>query len=111
MELLHDLDMVNIIEKMKRGGHCFVGRKRYAKNKVKHHMPDSDPNKPSNYFIYAAANNLYGCSMSLYLPHKDLNSKNDIELATILNTPDDAETGSIVEVDLDFLVELHDKLK
>ena len=56
-ELLHNLDMLNMIEKMKRGGLCFVGSIRYGKAN-KQHMPDDDPNKPSNYIIYEDANNL-----------------------------------------------------
>ena len=38
LELLHDLDMLNMIEKMKRGGLCFVGSKRYVKANNQH-MP------------------------------------------------------------------------
>ena len=47
--------------------------------------------------------------MSEYLPHKDLKFDNNVELDTILNTPNDNATGSIVDVDLHFPVELHDK--
>ena len=36
---------------------------------------------------------------------------NNVELDTILSTPDDNETGYILEVDLHFPVELHDKYK
>ena len=39
LELLHDLDMLNMIEKMKRGGLCFVGSRRYVKANSQH-MPD-----------------------------------------------------------------------
>ena len=39
MELLHDLDMRNMTEKMKRGGLCVVGSKRYVKANSQH-MPD-----------------------------------------------------------------------
>ena len=51
LELLHDLDMLNMIDKMQRGGLCFVGSKRCVKTDNQH-MPDYDPNKPSNYIIY-----------------------------------------------------------
>ena len=57
LELLHDLDMLNMIEKMKRGGLCFVGSKRYVKaNSL--HAPDYDKYQPTNYIIYLDANNL-----------------------------------------------------
>ena len=37
--LLHDLDMLNMIEKMKRSGLCFFGSKRYVKANNQR-MPD-----------------------------------------------------------------------
>ena len=70
LELLHDLDMLNMIEKMKRGGVCFVCSKRYVKANDQHMGKEYDPNQPSKYLIYQEANNLYGCSMSEYLLHK-----------------------------------------
>ena len=39
LELLHDLDMLNMIEKLKRGGLFFVGSKSYVKANSQH-MPD-----------------------------------------------------------------------
>ena len=86
---------------MKRGGLCFVGSNRYVKANNQR-MPDYGPNKPADDIIYEDANNLYGCSMSEYLPHKDLKINNNAELDTILNTPDDNDTGYILEVDLHF---------
>ena len=109
--MVHDLDMLNMREKKHRGGLCCVGRKRYVKANNQHMGKDYDPNQPSNYIIYQDANNLYGCSMSEYLPHKDLKFNNKIELDTILTTPDDNHTGYVFEVDLHFPVELHDKFE
>ena len=94
LELLHDLDMLNVIEKMKRGGLC-VGSKLYVKANNQHMGKDYDPNQPSNYIIYEGANNLYGCSMSEYLPHKDLKFNNNVELAAVPKPPDENETGYI----------------
>ena len=71
LELSHNTDMLNMIEKMKRGGLCFVGSKRYVKANNQH-MPDYDTDQQSNYILYLDANNLYGCSMSEYLPYQDL---------------------------------------
>ena len=45
------------------------------------------------------------------LPFKDLKFDNDISIETILSTSDESETGYIVECDLIFPVELHDKFK
>ena len=111
LELLHDHDMLNVIEKMKRGGLCIVGSKRYVKANNQHMGKDYDKDQPSTYIIYQDANNLYGCSMSEHLPHKDFKFNYNVELDTILKTPDDNATGYILEADLHFPVELHAKLK
>ena len=57
------------------------------------------------------ANNLYGCSRSEYLPHKDLKFDRDMHLVVKLSTPAGNATWYIVEVDLHFPVEPHDKVK
>ena len=101
LDLLHNIDMLNMIEKMKRGGLCLVWRNRYAKANNQH-MPYYDAKKPSNYFIYEDANNLYGRSMSEYLPHTHLKFDNDIDLDVILSTPYDNASWYLVEVDVHF---------
>ena len=103
--------MLKLIRKMKRGGLCFDCSRRYVKANNPRMGKDLDANQPSNFRLYEDANNLYGCSMSKYLRHRDLKFKNKIELDTILKNPDDNETGYRLEVDLHFPVELHDKLK
>ena len=108
LELLHNIDMLNMVEKMKRGGLCCVGSKRYVKANNQH-VPDYDKDQQSNYILYLDANNLYGCSMSEYLPYQDLVWDDDATLDLILETPDDNNKGYILEVDLHFPVELHDK--
>ena len=49
--------------------------------------------------------------MCQLLPYKNLTLQNDIPLKTILNTPDNAYFGYIVECDLEFPIELHDLFK
>ena len=63
LELTHDALVLDIMERMKRGGLCFVGSKRQvvANNK---YMQNFDDTKESNYLIYLDANNLYGWAMS-----------------------------------------------
>ena len=65
----------------------------------------------SNCIIYQDANNLYGCSMSEYLPHKDLMFDNNSKLDTRLNTIDENVTGYILEIDLHCPEEAPDKFK
>jgi hypothetical protein len=110
LELIHDALILDIMERMKRGGLCFVGSKRHviANNK---YMPNYDNSKESNYLEYVDANNLYGWGMSEHLPYDDLKIDNNIKIETVLETPDDNEVGYILEVDIVFPPEIHEKLK
>ena len=49
--------------------------------------------------------------MTQHLPFKDIKFDNNISLETVLSTSDESETGYILECDLTFPVELHDKFK
>jgi hypothetical protein len=71
LDLITDMKMLDMVERMKRGGLCFVGSKRYVKANNKY-LEDFDPNKPENYIMYWDANNLYGWAMCQVLPYKDL---------------------------------------
>ena len=70
-----------------------------------------EKNKSSTYIIYKDGNNQYGCSMSEFLTHEKLQFDSNIKLDVTLNAPDENETGYIVEVDLQFPVQVHDKFK
>ena len=56
LDLISNADILIMFEKMKRGGLCFVGGKRYDKAHNKY-MQDNDKNKISNYIIYEDAVN------------------------------------------------------
>ena len=116
LELIHDAEILTMIEKSQRGGLTVVGR--YAKANDKRMGENYDKTKESTYISYVDASNLYGFAMVQPLPYKDLKFENTCPgtcrgsfLETILNAPDDAETGYFCEVDLEFPPELHDKLK
>ncbi|GIY36505.1 hypothetical protein CEXT_572921, partial [Caerostris extrusa] len=104
LDLIHDIDMVLMIEKGVRGGisQCC---NRYSKANNKY-MKEYDKNKESNYLMYLDANNLYGWAMSQYLPHGGFKWVNNIK--NILKCPDDSKKGYILEVDLEYPKELHD---
>ena len=69
------------------------------------------PEQPEDYLLYLDANNLYGWAMSQSLPYKDIKFDNQTSVETVLGTADDSETGYIIECDLVFPPELHDKFK
>ena len=109
LDLITDRDVLDMVEKEKRGGLVFCGD-RYSKAN-NHYLPDYNSNEDENYIMYWDANNLYGWAMVQPLPYKDLKFNDNISLRQILNTPDNADTGYIVEVDFEFPRHLHDKFK
>jgi hypothetical protein len=110
LEQIWDCIVMDIMERQKRGGLCFVGSKRFAVANNRY-MPWYDQTKPESYIIYLDANNLYGWAMSQCLPYDDVKIDKDITLVNVLATSDDSDIGYVVECDLRFPVELHDKFK
>ena len=105
LQTLQDKDLILLIENNIRGGISSVMGDRYVK---------SDENKK---ILYADATNLYGHSMSQFLPydeiemwhgHPDLLTNG---LEEILNTPDDNEIGYLLEVDLKYPDNIKEKTK
>ena len=96
LQTLQDKDLILLIENNIRGGISSVMGDRYVK---------SDEN---NKIIYADATNLYGHSMSQFLPYDEIEmwhghpDKYWKWLDEILNTPDDSEIGYFLEVDLKY---------
>ena len=68
----------------------------------------SDKNKK---ILYIDANNLYGHSMSQYLPYDEIKFNNNIKLEDILNTSDDSDIGYFIEVDLTYPNNIKEKTK
>ena len=73
-------------------------------------MKDFNESLPSKYIMYLDANNLYGWAMTQYLPINDfkwltIDQINNIDLSTYSK---DSEKGLILEVDLEYLKEIHD---
>ena len=110
LELITDPKILDIIERSKRGGQTFVGSKRYVRANNKY-VAGYDPTSKSTYLMYLDANNLYGWSMVQDLPYKDIRFNTTIKLDEILETADDSETGYMLEVDLSFPQEIHERLK
>ncbi|GFX28916.1 uncharacterized protein TNCV_3029591 [Trichonephila clavipes] len=108
IELFTDYDMLLFIEKGVRGGisQC-CNRYAIANNR---YMSNFNPDDEIKYLMYFDANNLYGYAMSKYLPLKDFVwSDNDLTEQDILNLSDESDVGYILEVDLEYPSDLHDK--
>ena len=99
VETLQDKDMILLLENNIRGGISSVMGDRYIK---------SDKNKN---ILYIDANNLYGHSMSQYLPYVEIKFDNTVKLEDILNTPDDSDIGYFIEVDLIYPDNIKEKTK
>ncbi|GFU60970.1 uncharacterized protein NPIL_654521 [Nephila pilipes] len=108
IELFTDYDMLLFIENGVRGGisQC-CNRYAIANNK---YISNFNPDDEIKYLMYLDANNLYGYAMSKYLPLKDFVwSDNNLTTQDILNLSDESDVGYILEVDLDYPPDLHDK--
>ena len=98
--------MLLMIEKGIRGG-ISNAFKRYAKANNKF-MKDFDPAEKSSFIVYLDANNLYGWAMSKPLPVGGFEKMNEKELKNWERFVDKEGIGCILEVDLEYPVELHD---
>ena len=105
LQTLQDKDLILLIENNIRGGISSVMGDRYVK---------SDENKKT---LYMDATNLYGYSMSQLLPYDEIEmwhghpDKYWNWLDEILNTPDDADIGYFLEVDLKYPDNIKQKTK
>ena len=96
------------VERGIRGG-ISMSSKRYAKGNNPL-VPDYDPSKPNSYIMYLDANNLYGWEMSKPLSKKDFKWKRVMPTEEdILKKKENARNGWILEVDLEYLEELHEE--
>jgi len=101
--------MLEMIKNNMRGGISMISN-RYGKanNKYMRIYNQEDINK---YIIYLDANNLYGWAMSQYLPIGEYEwiEVDDKTLNKIINSSDKSNYGYIIECDLNYPIELHDK--
>ena len=92
---------------MIRGGLSQIS-KRYAKANNKY-MSSYDKAKDDSYILYLDANNLYGASMSGYLPKSDFKWNEATWSSQIVQELDDeGDKGYLLEVDIHYPKELHD---
>ena len=110
LELLTEPDMYLFVKEGLRGGISMITH-RYAKANNPY-VEGYNPSQPNNYIMYLDANNLYGWAMSQPLPVNSfawLSSGEIEELEeNFMTIPLDDEEGYILEVDLEYQVDLHD---
>lgn len=109
LELLTDMDMYHYFKKGIRGGvSTCVKRSSIGNNQF---LPNFDPNKQNSFILYLDATNLYGHSMRAHLPYKGFAwlTEEEIENLDILDVPDEADIGYVLEVDLYYPASLHSK--
>ena len=109
LELLSDIDMLLMVENGIRGGISIISN-RYGEANNKY-MKDFNKNKLSKFLMYLDANNLYGCAMSEKLPTNGFKWLTDKEIQKLYNNQIVQvweKTPCILEVDLEYLEELHD---
>ena len=106
LELFTDHDMHMFVERGIRGGISMVSKRHAKANNPL--ISDYDESKPNSYIMYLDANNLYGWAMSKPLPKSGFKWKRVMPTEEeIMNKKENAKTGWILEVDLEYPAELH----
>ena len=108
LELISDINVHLFIAKGIRGSISYIA-KRHSKANNKY-MEDYDNDKESVFIMYLDANNLYGWTMTQYLPYGRFKwlSKKEINKFNLSLIKENSSDGYILEVDLEYPSELHD---
>lgn len=107
LELLTDYNMILMIGNGIRGGLSQCSN-RHALANNRGMGEEYKPEKPTSYLTYLDANNLYGWAMSQPMPYAHFKWVDDPNRIDVTKVSDDAETGYILEVDLEYPQHLHD---
>ena len=106
LEKIPDIDKYLFIEKGSRGGISYIS-KRYAKANNKY-ISDYDSNKPATFITYSDKNNLYGWSMSEYLPYEEFEWLENVDEFDVNAIIEKSEIGYFLKIDLKYPNELHE---
>lgn len=110
LELISDANIHNFLKAGIRGGltQC---TQREATSNNKYMKTGYNPNTEDKYISYMDENNLYGWAMSQPLPLSGFKFLSESEFSVIdfYKIPDDGDYGYILEVDLEYPIDLHDE--
>ena len=106
LEKISDIDQYLFIEKGTREGISYIA-KRYAKANNKY-LNDYNSEEPSTFIFYLDKNNLYGWTMSEYLPYGEFNWVKNVDELDVVSINEKSDIGYFLEVDLDYPDELHE---
>ena len=107
LELLQREDQYLFIERAIRGGVSTITKRWATANHPG--VPNYNPNQELSHLLYIDSNNLYGWSMSQFLPTHGFRwlTQEEITKLVISNISDEATTGYFFEVDLKYPDSLH----
>ena len=106
LEKISDIDKYLFIGKGLRGAISYI-TKRYAKANNKY-TNDYDPKKTSTFISYLGMNNLYGWTMSEYLPYEGFKWLKNVDEFDVMSINEKSPIGYFLEVDLEYPDELHE---
>jgi hypothetical protein len=111
LQLITDVDMYSFFRSGIRGGMSFIANRAAKANNM--FMADFDPDAQSSFIEHLDANNLYGWSMSRFLPTGGFRWVPEAELASVMGgycggLSLDYHKGYVLEVDLEYNDRLHD---
>ena len=106
LEKISHIDQHLFIEKGTRGVISYIA-KRFAKANNKY-LNDYNSEEPSTFISYLDKNNLYGWTLSIYLPYREFRWVKNVDGFDVISINEKSDTGYFLEVDLDYPDELHE---
>jgi hypothetical protein len=109
LDLITDPEIYLMLENSIRGGISTITHRHAKANNPL--LPDYDSSLPKSYLMYLDCNNLYGKAMTECLPTGNFRFLSEAEVDNFdLDSVDDfSRKGCVLEVDLEYPPELHDK--